>query len=183
MGRVLTGTVTFVRALPFDITMSRLRPLLLSVAALAALPAAAQAARHWSSPQQVVAPPADPLTQSTGMPQALAGSAGQALGFAADGEGYPLSLSGTIAGGLSATRITTASKGGAHGAVGADGTVAAVWSTSGTATSRPARPAARSARGSTCRAPASTRSTPPSPRTGRRRSRGARRPPTDLRSC
>src|SRR4051794_34722503 len=98
---------------------------------LAAFPAAAQAAPHWSSPKQVAPPPADPATQNLGMPQALAGPKGEPLGFTGDGEGHPLFLSGTIADGLSAAPITTSSTGSARGAVGGDGTLAAVWGSGG----------------------------------------------------
>src|SRR3954469_7284350 len=104
---------------------------LATVLAVAAFPAAAHAAPHWSSPRQVVAPPGDPATQNVGTPQALGGPKGEPLGFAGDGSAHPLFLSGTIANGLTATPITTDSLGGARGAVGADGTLAAVWGSGG----------------------------------------------------
>src|SRR6476661_7302549 len=100
------------------------RTALAPVLAIAAFPAAAQAAPHWSSPKQVVAPPADPATQNVGTPQVLSGPKGEPLGFTSDGDGHPLFLSGTIADGLAAAPITTASTGSARGAVGADGTPA-----------------------------------------------------------
>src|SRR6476661_8969007 len=103
------------------------RTALAPVLAIAAFPAAAQAAPHWSSPKQVVAPPADPATQNVGTPQVLSGPKGEPLGFTGDGHGHPLFLSGTIADGLTAAPITTSSTGSARGAVGADGTLAAVW--------------------------------------------------------
>ena len=111
--------------------MHHLRTSLLTLLAVAAFPAAAQAAPHWSSPKQVVAPPADPATQTVGTPQAVAGPKGEPIGFAGDGESLPLFLSGSITSGLTAKRITDSSRGGARGAVGADGTVAAVWASSG----------------------------------------------------
>ena len=49
--------------------MHHLRTTLLTLLAVAAFPAAAQAAPHWSSPKQVVAPLADPATQNVGTPR------------------------------------------------------------------------------------------------------------------
>ena len=130
-GRHLTGTVTFAIS-TVDSTMSRLRPLLVSVAALAALPATAHAAPHGRPPSRSShRPRRSRCAQSTGRPQALAGSAGQALGFAADGEGYAVAQRHDR-GRTDRHRITSLSKGGARGATGADGTVAAVWSSGGT---------------------------------------------------
>lgn len=82
----------------------------------------ALAAPHWSSPKRVVAP-----AQSPGTPQALFAPDGAPRGFGSNGAN-PVALTGSIAGGLTANPITTASNGTARGAIGANGTTAAAWS-------------------------------------------------------
>lgn len=96
-----------------------------SAAALTLLPAgSALAAPHWSSPKRVVAP-----AQNPGTPQALFAPDGAPRGFGSDGTN-PVALTGSIASGLTAAPITTASNGTARGAIGANGTTAAAWSDS-----------------------------------------------------
>ncbi|MBJ7469851.1 MAG: hypothetical protein JHD16_01045 [Solirubrobacteraceae bacterium] len=108
--------------------MSAIRRTLVPAAALlAVLPApAALAAPHWSSPRQVVPKPPE-AERTVGAPQALIAADGSLRGFGSDGA-YPITLSGTVAGGLTSTRLSTTSTGTARGAIGPDGTLAATWS-------------------------------------------------------
>ncbi len=98
----------------------------------AALPAtAAQAAPHWSSPKQVVGPPADPDAAFVGSPQVRAFSDGRLLALTTDGAD-PLALTGTIGSGFAApAKLGTGSSGSVVGDIGADGTAVAAWTSAG----------------------------------------------------
>ena len=102
--------------------------LVCAVLAATALPAGvAEATPHWSSPKQVIAPPADPATQFEAAPEVHATPAGGLVAFATDGTS-PVALSGTIAGGFGApVKLATTKTNSVSADVGADGTAVAAW--------------------------------------------------------
>ncbi len=108
----------------------------------AVLPAGvAQAAPHWSSPKQVVGPPADPNAAFVGSPQVHAAGDGRLLAFTTDGAD-PLALAGSIGSGFAApVKLGSGSSGSVVGDIGADGTAVAAWTSAGHAEVAVAPPA------------------------------------------
>jgi hypothetical protein len=107
------------------------------------VPAAAQAAPHWSSPKQVIAAPPSGTVSSLGTPEALVTPTGGLLAFGGDTI-HPVVLLGTIAGGFGAPiPLDSGTAPTARGAVGADGTSAAAWEVGGQARVAVAAPGAR----------------------------------------
>src|SRR4051794_13511117 len=101
----------------------------LVAAALAASPAAAAAAPHWSAPDIVFG--ADPAAQAA--PSVLMDAAGRAIAVSSDARG-PVIATGDAAGHFGAPEVVASGRqpaDGVSGALGPDGTLAVAWDVAG----------------------------------------------------